>query len=77
MASKFQFKFSPESLPKLTSRGDNYPEWRSAWQIAFRYAELWPIVSGTTKRPDANDNKCCGECMWWKRVNVQGSESKV
>jgi transposase InsO family protein len=67
MASKFQFKFSPESLPKLTSRGDNYPEWRSAWQIAFRYAELWPIVSGKTKRPDtagntqndwdANDNK--------------------
>jgi hypothetical protein len=40
MASKFQFKFSPESLPKLTSRGDNYPEWRSAWQVAFRYAEL-------------------------------------
>ena len=67
MASKFQFKFSPESLPKLTSRGDNYPEWRSAWQIAFRYAELWPIVSGKIKRPDtegdtqnewdANDNK--------------------
>jgi hypothetical protein len=67
MASKFQFKCSPESLPKLTSRGDNSLGWRSAWQIAFRYAELWPIFSGKTKRPDtagntqndwdANDNK--------------------
>ena len=51
MASKLQFKLDPASLPKLTSRGDRYNEWRSAWTMAFRYAGLWPIVSKKKARP--------------------------
>ncbi|KAK4081277.1 uncharacterized protein Triagg1_2809 [Trichoderma aggressivum f. europaeum] len=41
----FSFKLDPSSLPRLNSRGDNYAEWRAAWTIAFRYAELWDVVS--------------------------------
>ncbi|OWP03540.1 hypothetical protein B2J93_7558 [Marssonina coronariae] len=50
-SSSFSFKLDPNSLPKLTARGDNYTEWRSAWTVAFRYAGLWPIVSGKKSRP--------------------------
>ena len=34
----FSFKLDPTSLPKLSSRGENYTEWKSAWAIAFTYA---------------------------------------
>jgi len=67
MASSFSFKLDQNSLPKLSSRGDNFTEWRSAWTIAFRYANLWNLVNGKAKRPttegelqdtwDASDNK--------------------
>jgi hypothetical protein len=53
MASTFQFKLDPSSLPKLSSRGENYAEWRSSWTVAFRYAGLWPIVSKKKARPTA------------------------
>ena len=62
----FNFKLDPSSLPKLSPRGDNYTEWRSAWAIALKYAGLWLIVSGKSPRPtditeamvwDENDNK--------------------
>lgn len=50
----FNFRLDPSSLPKLGSRGENYPEWRSAWTIAFRYAGIWPILSGKKPRPISN-----------------------
>ena len=62
----FNFKLDPSSLPKLSSRGDNFTEWRSAWTIALKYAGLWPVVSGKLPRPtdtteaaiwDEGDNK--------------------
>ena len=34
----FSFKLDPTSLQKLSSRGENYTEWKSAWAIAFTYA---------------------------------------
>lgn len=49
--TSFQFKLDPASLPKLGSRGENFPEYRSAWTIAFRYAGLWPIISKKKTRP--------------------------
>lgn len=51
MTSNFQFKLDPSSLPKLSARGDNFPEYRSAWTIAFRYAGLWPVISKKKPRP--------------------------
>ena len=53
MTSTFTFKLDPASLPKLSSRGENFTEWKSAWTITFLYAGLWPIVSG----------KLCGSTM--------------
>jgi hypothetical protein len=63
----FQVKFDPSSYPKLTSRGDNYTEWKSAWMIALKYAGVWMLMSGKTPRPivegaaqddwDTQDNK--------------------
>ncbi|KAH3957096.1 hypothetical protein HBH51_231200 [Parastagonospora nodorum] len=53
MSSSFSFKLDPNSLPKLSARGDNYTEWRSAWTVALRYAGLWPIVSGKKTKPAA------------------------
>lgn len=47
----FHFKLDPSSLPQLSSRGDNFSEWRSAWTIAFRYAKLMDIIDGTKARP--------------------------
>ena len=44
----FTFKLDPASLPKLSSRGENYAEWRSAWTLALKYAGLWPTVSKAT-----------------------------
>ncbi|KAF2732995.1 hypothetical protein EJ04DRAFT_440013 [Polyplosphaeria fusca] len=39
-----ELRFDPSSLPKLTSRGYNYSNWRIASIVAFRYAELWDIL---------------------------------
>lgn len=61
MASSFSFKLDPSSLPQLTSKGDNYPEWRAAWTIAFKYAELWNIVSNATARPVAGPSATAEE----------------
>ncbi|KAF2821067.1 hypothetical protein CC86DRAFT_411377 [Ophiobolus disseminans] len=70
MASKFQFKFLPESLPKLTSSGNNYPEWRSAWQIAFCYMELWPLISGKTNAKRHKGNLADANSDWDSDNNV-------
>ena len=51
----FSFKVDPASLPKLSSRGDNYNEWKSAWQITFEYSELWDIVAGIRIRAGSQD----------------------
>jgi transposase InsO family protein len=42
------FKLDPSNLPKLSARGDNYADWRSAWTIAFKHA-------GVYKNAIAND----------------------
>ena len=42
----FQLKLDPNVLTKLSSRGDNFTEWRSAWTHAFKYAGLWPHICG-------------------------------
>ncbi|EHK39849.1 uncharacterized protein TrAtP1_006618 [Trichoderma atroviride] len=42
--SNFNFKLDPACLPQLTSKGDNYSEWRPAWQIAYEWAELWETI---------------------------------
>lgn len=47
----FTFEFDPSSLPQLASNGDNYLEWHTAWTIAFRYTELWDVVSNTRSNP--------------------------
>jgi hypothetical protein len=57
MSSTFQLKIDPSTLPKLTSKGDNYAEWRSAWQIAFKYAKLWNVVEGMKPHPTAGVDK--------------------
>lgn len=54
------FKLDPASLPKLSAKGDNFSEWKPSWTLAFKYAELWNIVSEKTTRPqkdgDEQDN---------------------
>ena len=54
MATTFNFKLDPSSLPKLASRGENYTEWRNSWTIAFRYASFLNIVNGKKSRPATN-----------------------
>ena len=49
--SNFLFKLDPASLPKLNTHSDNFPEYRSAWTVAFQYAGLWPIISRKKVRP--------------------------
>lgn len=44
MANSFDFTLDPSCLPQLTSKGDNYGDWRSAWQIAFEWAGVWDTV---------------------------------
>ncbi|KAK4084477.1 uncharacterized protein Triagg1_957 [Trichoderma aggressivum f. europaeum] len=45
MASNaFAFKLDPSSLPQLTSKGDNYADWRPAWKIAFEWCEIWDVI---------------------------------
>ena len=39
------------SLVKLDSRGENFPEYRSAWTLAFKYNGLWPWMTGKNARP--------------------------
>jgi hypothetical protein len=43
--STFAFKLDPSALPKLSVNGVNYNEWRAAWTLAFKYAELWDVVN--------------------------------
>ncbi|KAF2726831.1 hypothetical protein EJ04DRAFT_452557, partial [Polyplosphaeria fusca] len=62
--STFGFKIDPSSLPKLSSRGDNYHEWRSSWVVAFRYLELWDIISKKNVRP--NDLIAAAE---WRKLD--------
>ena len=54
----FQFKLDPSSLPKLSSRGDNFSDWKSAWKLTLSYAGLWTLVNGSrqTKSTDGDDD---------------------
>jgi hypothetical protein len=37
LSREHTFKLNLDSLVNLTSRGDNFTEWRTAWTIAFRF----------------------------------------
>lgn len=61
------FKFDPSSVPKLSSRGDNFAKWRSAYTIVFKFLGLDDYVNGLKPMPlpaspdkpewESNDNK--------------------
>ncbi|TFB05262.1 hypothetical protein CCMA1212_003243 [Trichoderma ghanense] len=51
----FAFKLDLSSLLQLTSKGDNYAEWRPAWQIAFEWCELWDVVNQKPPRAPPSD----------------------
>lgn len=53
MATKFNFKLDPQSLPKLDVDGTNYLDWQAAWKRAFRYAGLGDVIDGTKARLNA------------------------
>lgn len=68
----FPFKVDLSSLPKLSSKGDNYAEWRAAWEIAFEFADLWDIVSGDAKKPvlvDPVTPEYTTAFKKWKKMN--------
>ena len=46
-----QIRFDPSSYIKLSSRGDNYNDWKELWTIALQYTEVWELTSGLTPRP--------------------------
>ncbi|UKZ67852.1 uncharacterized protein TrAtP1_009010 [Trichoderma atroviride] len=60
-SSNFNFKLDPACLPQLTSKGDNYSEWRTAWQIAYEWAELWDTIE---EKPPTLPNK---RVLWRSR----------
>ena len=62
----FSFKLDPSSLPKLSSKGDNYTQWKSTWMITFKHAELWNIISGKNPRPSADGD---AQDAWEKKDN--------
>jgi hypothetical protein len=55
MPGAFNFKLDPSSLPRLDSKGENYLDWRAAWNRAFRFANLGEIVTGVRARPAEGD----------------------
>lgn len=65
MSSNIGFELDFSSLPKLKSKGDNYTEWRSAWTVAFKYAGLWTLVSGSRRRPTPDVSTTAGTQEQW------------
>lgn len=63
----FTFELDPASLPKLSARGENYTEWKSAWAIAFKYAGLWNLVSGKAIRPPITS----AEAEDWEEIDTK------
>ncbi|KAH6606854.1 hypothetical protein Trco_006007 [Trichoderma cornu-damae] len=79
MSNTFAFDLELSTLPKLDSKGSNYPQWQAAWSIAFRYVELWDIVSNTRPRPvvtanadapDAATEQATAVAQWVKDDNT-------
>ena len=51
------FKLDISALPRLESDGSNFLEWRSLWEIAFRYFELYDLISGDFSRPKTKEEQ--------------------
>ncbi|RFU72330.1 retrovirus-related pol poly from transposon tnt 1-94 [Trichoderma arundinaceum] len=56
----------------MSCKGDNYAEWRAAWMIAFRFAELWDVI--TDGKPPAIAESATAEqiadsAQWRKNDN--------